>query len=476
MGFAPDPAAALHQRPSPPHPHSHPSLPSSPPPSLPPSLARSHHPQPPPSPHTSSHSHTHTYYPFPPQAGHMVMDGVPTLPLVPGPHPPHTTTHQMLTPPLQDYTAWGRLTSSYPFHHLDAAAAAAAAAASSHFHDSLRADMSMSETTASQRLPQAHLGTLHFPSTHLQQQQHHHHQARRSPTNHIMGQGVPSTLASDLTLTQDPTTTMMAHANGEMLAAHLAAVQGNTNTGASLGHSLDGSPSWSSATMTQPMQLLEEYYMPPQQQQQQHAQAQAQRQAQAEHQARVRHQQLSRGPPPPPDSSRAPHNSHSSIGGAPTPPTMAHPSHPHPQAHRYSLELRRQQEEQLHMLRQAQQRQQQQEQQQAVAERSRRKSAEEAYLQQLAAAYGHPSPHTHTQAAHGDHLYMAYTDGAGHPGLPGGGEEVYRLHGHPGMLEQGYRLVDGAPGPLDLMGVPGVPAQENSPVGMLRYESPLPLE
>lgn len=403
----------------------------------------------------------------------MVMDGVPTLPLVPGPHPPHTTTHQMLTPPLQDYTAWGRLTSSYPFHHLDAAAAAA----SSHFHDSLRADMSMSETTASQRLPQAHLGTLHFPSTHLQQQQQqqHHHQARRSPTNHIMAQGVPSTLASDLTLTQDPTTTMMAHANGEMLAAHLAAVQGNTNTGASLGHSLDGSPSWSSATMTQPMQLLEEYYMPPQQQQQQQhaqAQAQAQRQAQAEHQARVRHQQLSRGPPPPPDSSRAPHNSHSSIGGAPTPPTMAHPSHSQAQAHRYSLELRRQQEEQLHMLRQAQQRQQQQ----AVAERSRRKSAEEAYLQQLAAAYGHPSPHTHTQAAHGDHLYMAYTDGAGHPGLPGGGEEVYRLHGHPGMLEQGYRLVDGAPGPLDLMGVPGVPAQENSPVGMLRYESPLPLE
>jgi len=217
--------------------------------------------------------------------------------------------------------------------------------------------------------------------------------------------------------------------------------------------------------------------------------------------------QPSRGPPPP-DSSRAHHSSHSSTAIShqsqqqaqnTTAGTSTAPRLSAEQAHRYSLELRRQQEDQLRKqqerLRWQQevaQEQRHQEEQEREREReeyardqARRRSEEEAYLQQIAQAYGNnASPHPlDTQVHLGQDGHPYYTQGyqvvdQAHLSLADGDAEEYQRHQQ--MLDEAYHLVDGQD-PLDLSleahGVSEMGATGQSPeVGMIKYESPLPLE
>ncbi|PIL33357.1 transcription factor [Ganoderma sinense ZZ0214-1] len=401
------------------------------------------------------------------------------------------------TAELEQYQAWARLGGqSYPYglpSELDASAAG-----SSPYADSaaaMEAAARMQEEQTNRRLPED--TTPRFPSTHPQRAGQ-----RRTPPNpqqqlsatHMSRQ----TLANDLTL--DPTT-MTAHvsaANGsaEMhLAAQLAAAGATTTTGQSLGPSLDGSPSWNSAmTHLQMRQQLDHLYR--YQQQQQHQAVRQQQQQQQVH---------SRGPPHHPDSSRPPRNSHSSIGpvSAPLRQQLAQNPHLAAQAHHYSLELHRQQEEQLRQRLQAHE---------ETAERERRNSAEEYLMrqqQQFAAVYGSAgaggpplsgSPHPMGAAAAAyfpdtTNNSSSFQDGLSrgrHPSHPRpqglhahSGAHHHPLHlqvqvqghahlAHQAILDGGYPLPDGVgPDPLEL-GVLGGPG--GSPAGMIRYESPLPLE
>lgn len=221
-------------------------------------------------------------------------------------------------------------------------------------------------------------------------------------------------------------------------------------------------------------------------------------QAQAQH--AVHQQQVhSRGPPHHPDSSHPPRNSHSSIGpvSAPLRQQLAQNPHTAAQAHHYSLELHRQQQEQLR------QRLQQREE---VAERERRNSEEEYLMRQQFAVYGsgaplsgspHPMgaaaayfPQVQVHQQQGPGPQDSYQDGLSHvrhPSRPH--QQPHHAHSgprhpqqvmhlqphlaHQAILDGGYPLQDGVgPDPLEL----GVLGQEGSPGGMIRYESPLPLE
>ncbi|KAH9925353.1 uncharacterized protein BXZ73DRAFT_79022 [Epithele typhae] len=300
-----------------------------------------------------------------------------------------------------------------------------------------------------------------------------------APTH--MGHRPGSTLANDLSL--DPTTTM-AHGNAqngsaEMLAAQLAAGPGpSTTTGPTLGPNLDGSLSWNSATThLQMQQQLEHLYRS--QTQQQHQQL-----------AQARQHAASRGPQHHPDSSLPPHNSHSSTAppAAPLRPQSVHP--PSQVAHHhYSLELHRQQQEQL--------RQRLQDQQRSETEREqRRRNSEEAYMmQQLAAAesYGVPlSDSPHMAQAGSTYFPGPGTDGPrgrhpshprpshlhGHmPGLPSAMHPLQAHLAHPQIMADAgaypphHLVMDGVgPDPLELA------VLRDSPVGMVKYGSPLPLE
>lgn len=344
--------------------------------------------------------------------------------------------------------------------------------------------------------------SLHFPSTLPQQQQQQQpHPQRRSPTT---AQHLPSpTRANDLT--QDPM--MMSHVEEEMLVAQLAVAAGvdqvpvdypaslhthqSTNTAQSLGHNLDGSPSWNSAIMTTTqMQQLDRLYR-----------------FQAQHQ--------SHGPQLRQDSSRQPLNSHSSIGqhhhpqqspqptqqqqrGPQPPPTpISHgplPQNTSVRAHLYSQELRMQQEEQLRRQQQERNFQEEQQQQREHQERERRNSEEE-YLRRLHGAYQgtHSNNHSPHSLAHptGGHPYFPAQQAAAqqqqhqgevtyiieHTPLPhhhqqgGTTPEGHQAQYHPSVMldrhQGGYHLVDGQ---LELA------VQEGSPNGgMIRYDSPLPL-
>ncbi|KAI0948873.1 hypothetical protein AcV7_009502 [Taiwanofungus camphoratus] len=433
--------------------------------------------------------------------------------LVQAPLLPRTTTHplspQDLDLDLDHYQHWARLDQNYQLQ------AAMDAAASSHYTDSLPVELAIPphQTIASRRLP-GERTTLRFPSTLPAPPHRHSPQTLAHPPR-------PS-LASDLSQ-QDPTT-MMARVSEEeqeqeqMLAAHLAAAaaeavgaarststSAGASTGASLAPSLDDSPSWSSAMTQMQMEQFDRlyHYQAAQAQQAQQAQQEAQQAAQAAH-SHSQRQLPSRGPPPHPGSSRAPRSSHSSIGPAPLPPSLpAAPAH----HHQYASALRRQQQEQLRM-QQARLRAAQAQVQAAFEEKERARRSggeeegeEEAYFRQLAEAYGgaSPSPHLHPHPHPHPHLHPHLhhmQEHGGHPyfpvGLPAGYPDgalagAHRADGgegypHPGaMLEQDYRLVDGAPpGPLDLVGVPGVvavAAAAGSPTaGMIKFESPLPLE
>ena len=494
-----------------PHDPSHPSARSSPHPSLPSGLSHPHPgplPLRPSPPHHNNHnnpSHTHPYFlPQHPQAH--ISDNDPQQLFVQGPLPPHTTTHHQGLPApavslqeLEHYQAWVRLEGqNYPYglpSELDGSAAG-----SSPYADSAAAmevaAARMQEEQMSRRRPAD--TTPRFPSTHPQQAGQ-----RRTPPNPQQQQQLSGThlgrqtLASDLTL--DPTTTM-AHVNAangsaaEMhLAAQLAAAGASTTTGPSLGPSLDGSPSWNSAmTHLQMQQQLEHLYH--YQAQQQQAAARQQQQQQQAH---------SRGPPHRPDSSHPPRNSHSSIGpaSAPLPHRQQLAQNPHlaAQAHHYSLELHRQQQEQLR------QRLQQREE---TAERERRNSEEEFLMrqqQQQFAVYGSGGPLSGSPhpmgavASAGPGAYFpqqagpqdsnSFQDGlsrARHPSHP----HPQPLHAHSGphhpqvmahlahqviLDAAGFPLTDGVgPDPLEL--AVGVLGAEASPAGMIKYESPLPLE
>ena len=494
--LAQDLAAALQQQQAQrqsPHDPSHPSARSSPHPSLPSGLS---HPHPGPLPlrpspphHNNNPSHTHQYFLHQhPQA--RISDSDPTQLYVQGPLPPHTTTHQGLPAPavslqeLEQYQAWARLGGqSYPYglpSELDASAGG-----SSPYADSvaaMEAAARMQEEQTNRRHPED--TTPRFPSTHPQRAGQ-----RRTPPNpqqqlsatHLARQ----TLASDLTL--DPTT-MTAHVNAangsaEMhLAAQLAAAGATTTTGQSLGPSLDGSPSWNSAmTHLQMQQQLDHLYR-------------YQHQQQA---VRQQHQAHSRGPPHHPDLSRPPRNSHSSIGPVSVPLRQQLAQNPHmaAQADHYSLELRRQQEEQLRQRLRARE---------ETAERERRNSEEEYLMrqqqqqQQYAAVYGSGgqplsgSPHPMGAAVAyfpGPQDSSSFQDGLSHVRHPShphpqglhahsAGGPHHPLHlqahlGHQAILDAGFPLPDGVgPDPLEL----GVLGPEGSPAGMIKYESPLPLE
>ncbi|TFY50369.1 hypothetical protein EVJ58_g11077 [Rhodofomes roseus] len=347
-------------------------------------------------------------------------------------------------------------------------------------------DETMATTNASRRLPSEGTATLRFHST-LQPQRHspqtmqqHYHPHRTA----ILGND----------LSRDPTTMMLhqAHAAGEDQQMLFTQVS-NTTTAASLAPSLGGSPSWSSAMSQMGMPVdqhqLDQFYR-----YQQH-----QARAQQQH-ANVPRHQPSRGPPPP-DSSRVHHNSHlstamshqsqqqaqNSAAGMNTGPRLSAA-----QAQRYSLELRRQQEEQLrkqqeHLRWQQHEAAQEREREREEVLANRRFSEEEEeYMQRIAQTYGtNVSPHpldTHqVQLGQDGHPY--YTQGypvmdQAHLSLADGDAEEYQHHQQ--MLDGAYHLVDG-PDQLDLSlevhgasGAAGATGQ--SPEGMIKYESPLPLE
>ncbi|GBE82956.1 Biofilm and cell wall regulator 1 [Sparassis crispa] len=454
-GFAPDLATAL--RHTPPDPSRH-SLPSSPHPSLAPSLSR--HPPSPPRHLTSSSSSnpslTPMYYPYLPHPNMASMlDGHPQ-PLAPEPLPLHTTTPLFTLQELEQYRQWLRYDQNYHFHNhpmpMDVPASHYAdselAAAQQQQQQQMQEDMN-----ASRRLPGEHTTTPHFPSTLPPLQQPRTHPQLRTRASQPI-------LASDLIRDQ----TMMARVSEEMLAAQLAAAGASgsstagtttttTTTGPILGPSLGASPSWSSAMTPMQMEPPFDHFFPYPQQQQQAG--------------------PTRGPPPHPDSALAPRSSHSSIGHPLPLPTLQGPIAA--QAHRYSHELHRQQRQQHDRLRQAQ--------------REGRRS-EQAYLhpQQYVdyqhpcagTQHGRPSPSPsispHGQQGPADaHPYFqgpaqGYPDGSGTT-LGRDSEEAYRHHA--AMMDGAYHMMD-AGDPLDLVGVPGV--QGSSPAGMIKYESPLPLE
>lgn len=465
--------------------------------------------QPMPSPGAQGPSPSHMYFPY--LSGSV--DG-PAQQLAQAQLPPHTTTsHPMLTVS-PDLNGWARLTQT-SYHHPHSAQAAypaslpldALEAAPSPAYDSLAAmgamDMvGMDETmgnTTSRRHPSEGIAIHHFHST-LQPQ-------RRSPQN-MHQQQRTQTLASDLS--RDQTTMMLQQAHApaaDQRMVHYTQQQATTNTAATLGPSLDGSPSWNSAMnpMAMSADQYDQFYRYQQArvQQQQHANANA-----------ARHQP-SRGPPPL-DSSQAHRSSHSSTAishqsrqqAQTTPPGATNTgtnSLTTAQAHHYSLELRRQQEEQLRKLRwqhEEQQRHQQEEQdrewerEEYARDQARRRSEEEAYLQQLAQAYGNsasPHPlevrHASQQLSQDGHPY--YTAQQGYPMLDqghlaglradGDAEEYQRRQQQ--MLDGGYHQVD-AQDLLDLsQEVPGVlgvgalgPTGQSPEAVMIKYESPLPLE
>ena len=486
---------------------SRPSVPSSPHPSLPSGLSHPHPGRSPPlqANSNSNPSHTLPYYLYQHHPG-PITDADPQQLLAPAPPPPHTTTHQGLPAPalsfqdLEQYQAWARLGGpSYPFalpSDMDVSAAA-----SSPYADSAAAmeaaRMHQQEAQTSRRLPAD--TTLHFPST-LPPQAGQPPAPRRTPPNpqQQQAQGAHTlpgrpTHANDLTL--DQTTMTSAHANGlangsaaEMLGP-LPAGAASTSTGASLGPSLDGSPSWNSAmTHLEMQQQLDHLYRYQAHQVSQVAVGMA---------APAR----SRGPPHPPDSSQPQRSSHSSIGPVGVPLRQQQQQQHAQQAQMYSLELHRQQQEQLRQLRQQQQREE-------TAERERRNSEEE-YLRRLAEAYasanggqlsGSPHPQVHMGAA-AYFQHHPHHQQQGHPPPPvtvpsqAVVPDSRSFHAHTGahhlhhqqallahhshahthtMLDGAYPLVDAAPGdPLD-MGMAAVLGE--SPTGMIKYESPLPLE
>ena len=521
MGLPQDMATLQGTRPSPPQqqsvptqpPSSHPSQPSSPPLSLPPSLSRPHQhpqpqviPQPMPSPGAQGPSPSHMYFPYLSAS----VDG-PAQQLAQVQLPPHTTTpHPMLTVS-PELTGWGaRLTNSY--HHPPSAQQPAdpaslqldaLAVAPSRAFDSLAVmgamDM-MDETmgpitSANRRLPSEAITTHHFHST-LQPQRHSPQSMQRTQT-----------LANDLSRDQTVMMLQQAHAPAaDQRMLQYTQQQQTTNTAATLAPSLDGSPSWNSAM--NPMTMSSDQYDP----YFRYQQAQAQRQQQ-QHANAARHQP-SRGPPPP-DSSQAHHNSHSSTAishqnrqqAQTTPPmgtSMATNNLTAAQAHRYSLELRRQQEEQLrklHWQQEEEQRHQQQEQdrererEEYARDQARRRSEEEVYLQRLAQAYGNSaSPHPLEAQHASQHLnqdgHPYYTAQQGYPVLgqahlaalrADGDAEEYQRQQQQQMLDGAYHPVD-AQDLLDLsqevpgvLGVGALTGQSPEAV-MIKYESPLPLE
>lgn len=462
-----------------------------------------------PSPGAQGPSPSHMYFPYLPGS----VDG-PAQQLAQAQLPPHTTTpHQLLTVS-PELTAWSRLTQTN-YHHPPSVQQAAypaslqldaLGAAPSRAYDSLAAmgamdmvgmDETMGPTTsANRRLPSEGIATHHFHST-LQPQ-------RRSPQN--MQPHRTQTLASDLSRDQTAMMLQQAHAPvADQRMLQYTQQQANTNTAATLGPNLDGSPSWSSAM--NPMGMSPDQY----DQYYHYQQAQAQRQQQQQHANAARHQP-SRGPPPL-DSSQAHHNSHSSTAISHQSRQQAQTTSPvgtntgthnltAAQAQRYSLELRRQQEEQLRKLRwqhEEEQRHRQEEQdrerEEYVRDQARRRSEEEAYLQRLAQAYGnsaspHPleAQHASQQLSQDGHPY--YTAQQGYPvldqahlaGLRADGDaEEYQRQQQQQMLDGGYHQVDG-PDLLDLSqevpGVLGVGALtgQSPEAAMIKYESPLPLE
>ena len=488
--LAQDLAVALqqHQQGQSPHDHSHPSARSSPHPSLPSGLSHPH-PGPlplgrsPPHRSNSNPSHTHPYY-LPPHPQGPITDADPQQVFGQAPLPHHTTTHQGLPAPalslqdLEQYQAWARLGGqSYPFglpSELDGSAGV-----SSPYADSAAAMEAarMQEEQTNRHLPAD--TTPRFPSTHPPPAGPPP-QRRTPPNPQLSGTHLArQTLGSDLTL--DPTT-MTAHVSGangsaEMhLAAQLAAAGGTTSTGQSLGPSLDGSPSWNSAmTHLQMQQQLDHLYR---------YQPQVARQPQVH----------SRGPPHLQDSSHPQHNSHSSIAPASVPLRQQIAQNPHlaARAHHYSLELHRQQQEQLR------QRLQQQQQREETAEQERRNSEEYMRLAQL---YGQGplsgSPH-HMGAPSAAYFPQQQADNSNNNHFQDGLPPHVRhpshqplLHAHSGVhhpqqvmhlpphlahqaiLDGGYPLPDGVgQDPLEL----GVLGPGGSPTGMIKYESPLPLE
>ncbi|KAL6308479.1 hypothetical protein BKA93DRAFT_925712 [Sparassis latifolia] len=380
-------------------------------------------------------------------------------PLAPEPLPLHTTTPLFTLQELEQYRQWLRYDQNYHFHShpipMDVPAShyadsELAAAQQQQQQQQMQEDMS-----ASRRLPGEHTTTPHFPSTLPPLQQPRTHPQLRTRASQPI-------LASDLIRDQ----TMMARVSEEMLAAQLAAAGASgsstaaggsttttTTTGPILGPSLGASPSWSSAMTPMQMEPPFDHFFPYPQQQQQAG--------------------PTRGPPPHPDSALAPRSSHSSIGHPLPLPTLQGPIAA--QAHRYSHELHRQQRQQHDRLRQAQ--------------REGRRS-EQAYLhpQQYVdyqhpgagTQHGRPSPSPsispHGQQGPADaHPYFqgpaqGYPDGSGTT-LGRDSEEAYRHHA--AMMDGAYHMMD-AGDPLDLVGVPGV--QGSSPAGMIKYESPLPLE
>lgn len=326
--------------------------------------------------------------------------------------------------------------------------------------------------------------TLHFPSTLPPQQgpSSHQHSVRRSPPNQPPQ---PPTLANGLT--RDPTMMGRVNANGEMLAAQLAAVGASagssqsqqqqrplsTTTAQTLGPSLDVSQSWSSAMTQMQIQHLDHFYRLQPGAQGQQVQS-AQRSAQP----------LSRGPPLHLDSLRSLPSSHSSTGPAPS-----HTPHlpRHQLAQHYSEELRRQQHEQLlrqqeHLRQQeralaAQREENEREQQQQLERRN-----SEEYMRRLAeaGAFGPSQPSSsHSPGSHSGHPFFhtqhiqqqqqqhpVFQDGPVHPHHhPQVGVEEGAPYPHGATLELGYPLVDGQADPLDL----GLGASPTA--GMIKYES-----
>lgn len=409
----------------------------------------------------------------------------------------HTTTHQPAQPmlSLQDldqFQQWSRIAQSYPYpsslEGMDGTATQAAAVDQHRHHRSYTDPIQAAEIQQHQqeetnrRLQQEAHTTHHFPGTHPALRQ------RQSPTTTgtATSRGSP-THVNDLT--RDLTTMIPPHGNVDdpmQLAVQLAAVGGvqvpvgvgsTTNTGASLGHSLDGSQSWNSAMTPMQIQQLDQLYRFQQQHQQtSHAQRLRQDSSRPLHNSSSpiapHHPHNNNHPHPPPSSSPA-GSSTSSTNGLPPHTTTG-------QAHHYSQELRRQQQEQMRRQQEQMFLEQQRpgdpplhrEGDQQQRERQQSMSTDEEYLRHIALAEAFHRQQQHQQRTTSSPL--------GHPGhshhyFPQQQQQqegVYMDAGEyhqqaQGMLDhqEAYHLVD-------LVGV-----QEGSPNGgMIKYDSPLPLE
>ncbi|KAL4245388.1 hypothetical protein ABKN59_010325 [Abortiporus biennis] len=258
------------------------SLPSSPHPSLQPSLSRNTN-------NNSNHirrsssrssmdrhhrSHPHTYFPYPPPPSLMSTEDL-RQPLDQVQLQHHSSQPMLSLQDLDQYQHWSRnIAPSYPPYHssLDNMDAGNHPTPNTHHHphrvytDPLPVATMQEETN--RRLQQEAHTNLHFPST-LQQQP----PPRPSPTHNNNN---PSPILGNDPI-QDQTMMMGPSPQEEeeiLAAAQLAAaasggqgrvvnspVGANTNTGANLGHNLEGSPSWNCAmTQMQMQQQLDHLY------------------------------------------------------------------------------------------------------------------------------------------------------------------------------------------------------------------------